>query len=161
MSSFVQDAAVRAVMPAAITMITLAIVFIFSFLLRLIDAENGDFVAFRIVNNAFVAINNVTINTTDYAFILGASDGSSAGNLHIYSGEFHAATSVVSVTKGELVIRDGNFSVDPYNGSYEYLINCIDANYKNGTATVKIILLIWLLLRLLLMMLKQVFIILQ
>ena len=89
--------------------------------------------AFRITNGATVTVKNGNMNTAEgYNFILGASDSSSAGNLTIESGKFHGATTVASVTKGLLTITGGEFSVEPYQGSYEFLINCIDANYNNG-----------------------------
>ena len=80
------------------------------------------------------------MNTEDggYNFILGASDGTSTGDLTITSGKYHASTTVASVTKGNLVIEGGEFSATPYKGSYAYLINCIDANYTNGSAKVEI-----------------------
>ena len=96
--------------------------------------------AFRITDGATVTVENGNMNTEDggYNFILGASDGSSAGNLTIKSGKYHASTTVASVTKGNLVIEGGEFSATPYKGSYAYLINCIDANYTNGSAKVEI-----------------------
>ncbi len=102
------------------------------------DVEGSLTPAIRIQGGANVTIKNGKMNTTGYNFILGASDGSSAGNLTIESGEYHAQTSVVSVTKGHLNITGGKFSVEPYQGNYAYLINCIDANYNNETATVAI-----------------------
>ncbi len=92
----------------------------------------------RIQNDANVTVKNGNITNNDYVFVLGASDGSSAGNLTIESGTFHGTTTVASVTKGNLNITGGEFSVEPYQGSYAFLINCIDANYNNETATVAI-----------------------
>ena len=97
----------------------------------------------RIVDGATVTVydskgNGSVTNMNSYAFILGAADGSSAGNLVINSGTFFAETSVASVTKGKLTVKGGKFSVKPYNGSYAYLLNCIDANYKDGTAKITI-----------------------
>ncbi|MBO5402358.1 MAG: hypothetical protein J6A85_04195 [Clostridia bacterium] len=77
-----------------------------------------------------------TITNGDYVFVLGASDGSSVGNLTIENGKYHGATTVASVTKGTLTVNGGEFSVEPYEGSYEYLLNCIDANYKDGSAKI-------------------------
>ena len=94
--------------------------------------------AIRIQGNVNVTVKNGNMNTEGYNFILGASDGSSAGNLTIESGTFHGTTTVASVTKGNLNITGGEFSVEPYQGSYAFLINCIDANYNNETATVAI-----------------------
>jgi len=94
---------------------------------------------FRITNGADVTVKNGAIeNTASYCFILGASDGSSAGNLTIESGTYHGSTSVASVTKGTLTIEGGQFSVDPYQEHYDYLLNCIDANYKDGSAKIEV-----------------------
>ena len=104
-----------------------------------IEAHGDFYPAIRIVDGGFVVMNNVTLNSDDYGIVLGASDGSSNGILHIYSGKFNCGTTVVSVTKGELVIRNGEFSATPYEGSYAYLLNCIDANYRDGSAAIKVI----------------------
>ena len=78
-------------------------------------------------------------NEKDYVFVLGASDGTSTGNLIIKNGTYKGSTTLASVTKGNLVIEGGEFSINPYEGTnYSYLINCVDANYKNGDATVAI-----------------------
>ena len=95
--------------------------------------------AFRITSGADVTVKNATMDTDGYCFILGASDGSSVGNLTIESGKFHGGTSVASVTKGTLTIKGGEFSVEPYQGSYDFLLNCIDANYKTGDAKIEVI----------------------
>ena len=90
--------------------------------------------AFRV--KAEVSFNNMTINSDDYCVIVGASDG--AGKLTINGGTYNGETTAVSVTKGEVNINGGTFKVEPYQGSYEYTINCIDANYNNKTAKVAI-----------------------
>ena len=90
--------------------------------------------AFRV--KAEVSFNNMTINSDDYCVIVGASDG--AGKLTINGGTYNGETTAVSVTMGEVNINGGTFKVEPYQGSYEYTINCIDANYNNGAAKVSI-----------------------
>ena len=97
-----------------------------------VKAEFDD-VAFRV--KASVSFNNMTIISDDYCVIVGAEDG--AGKLTINGGAYKGETTAVSVTQGELNIMDGTFEVEPYQGSYEYTINCIDANY-NQTAKVAI-----------------------
>jgi len=97
---------------------------------------NGVYPAFRIQNGANVTVKGGEVTNSDYVFVLGASDGSSEGNLTIQSGKFHGDTTVASVTKGTLTVNGGEFSVDPYEGSYDYLLNCIDANYKDGSASI-------------------------
>ena len=102
-----------------------------------VKAEFGD-VAFRVQDNAYVWFGGMTIESDDYCIIVGASDGSSGANVEIYGGTYYGETSAISVTKGDVKIMDGTFKVEPYQGSYEYTINCIDANYNNGTADVSI-----------------------
>ena len=103
-----------------------------------ITSSEGVNPAFRVTDGAKVTVKNADMDTAGYAFILGASDGSSAGYLTIENGKFHSVTTVVSVTNGKLTVLDGEFSVTPYNGNYAYLLNCIDANYNNGTASIEI-----------------------
>ncbi len=104
----------------------------------------------RIVNGASVTVKNGEITSEDYIFVLGAADGSSAGYLTIESGKYHGNVSVASVTKGRLTVLGGEFSADPYKipvgvdeegktiyeEDYGYLLNCIDASYRDGTATI-------------------------
>ena len=78
-----------------------------------------------------------TANQGDgYCFIVGNTE--TTGALTIENGTFKGTTSAISVTNGKLTILDGDFRVKPYEDSYEYLINCIDANYKDGSAVVEI-----------------------
>ncbi|MBQ4282662.1 MAG: hypothetical protein IJB96_01895, partial [Lachnospira sp.] len=76
-----------------------------------------------------------------YCFIVGSSDGPVAGNLTIENGTFKGTTTAVSVTKGTATILDGDFRVKPYqvdgqDDNYNFLLNCIDANYKDGSAKI-------------------------
>ena len=76
-----------------------------------------------------------------YCFIVGSSDGSEAGNLTIENGTFKGTTTAVSVTKGTATILDGDFRVKPYqvdgqDANYNFLLNCIDTNYKDGSAKI-------------------------
>ena len=102
-----------------------------------VKAEFGE-AAFRVQDGAYVWFGGMTIESNDYCIIVGASDGTSGASVEIYGGTYKGATTAVSVTKGEVKIMDGTFQVEPYQGSYEYTINCVDANYKNGTAKVSI-----------------------
>ena len=107
---------------------------------KAITAAENVYPVIRIQNGANVTVTgegSIT-NATDYVFVLGASDKTSAGYLTIENGTFLGGTTVASVTKGNLTINGGDFSVNPYQGNYAYLINCFDASYKNGTATVAI-----------------------
>ena len=92
--------------------------------------------AIRIVDDLDVTVKNGTMDTDSYCFILGASDGSSAGNLTIESGSYTGTTSVVSVTKGTLTVLDGEFKTAESEYGATYLLNCIDANYKDNSAVI-------------------------
>lgn len=65
------------------------------------------------------------------------------GALTINGGSYYGAITAVQVEKGSLVVNDGYFelseTVKAQAPQYaKYLINCIDANYNNGTAAVTI-----------------------
>ena len=102
-----------------------------------VKAEFGE-TAFRVQDGAYVWFGGMTIESNDYCIIVGASDSSSGATVELYGGTYYGATSAISVTKGDVKIMDGTFKVEPYEGSYEYTINCIDANYNNKTAKVAI-----------------------
>ena len=108
---------------------------------KAITATEGVYPVIRIQNDANVTVtgNGSITNATDYVFVLGDTNIAKSGYLTIENGTFLGATTVASVTKGNLTIKGGEFSVNPYQGTvYSYLINCYDASYKNGTATVAI-----------------------
>lgn len=90
--------------------------------------------AIRIVDDLDVTVKNGSMNTEGYCFILGASDGSSAGNLTIENGTYVGNTTVASVTKGTLTVNGGEFSVNSADSTY--LLNCIDKYYNDGTAKI-------------------------
>ena len=56
----------------------------------------------------------------------------------VNGGTYHGGCSVFNVQKGTLIVNGGFFQVTPDNGTndYRYTLNCIDANYKNGTANI-------------------------
>lgn len=65
------------------------------------------------------------------------------GSLTINGGSYYGAITAVQVEKGSLVVNNGYFelseTVKAQAPQYaKYLINCIDANYNNGTAAVTI-----------------------
>lgn len=65
------------------------------------------------------------------------------GALTIDGGSYYGAITAVQVEKGSLVVNNGYFelseTVKAQAPQYaKYLINCIDANYNNGTAAVTI-----------------------
>ncbi len=99
-------------------------------------------VIFSIENNANVVLKNGTIdaeagNNGCYAI------GVNGGNLTIEGGVYTGAPTAVQVTTGNLTINGGTFSLaESCNATapstVDYLINCIDENYVNGTATISI-----------------------
>ena len=59
--------------------------------------------------------------------------------LTINSGNYYGGGTAVQVQKGTLIINGGFFAVEPYSNptyGYNFLLNCIDGNYKNGTAKI-------------------------
>jgi len=97
----------------------------------------GDYV------DAFTILANVTVKggTIDarpshgYTFYVGNKAGVS-GTLTIESGNFYGETSVVNNRLGTVTINGGYFEVSLENATdlYSYVINCIDDNYRAGTA---------------------------
>ena len=106
-----------------------------------VETEEGDYVdAFIVTNGATLTINGGTVDARpsySYAFYIGEKTGT-AGHVVINDGNFYGDTSVAQVTKGSITINGGYFEATEYNGAHEFTINCWDANYKNGTATVTI-----------------------
>ena len=62
------------------------------------------------------------------------------GTLTIESGRFKGNISCVQIEEGHLSVNGGNFDLDqkwPSVGNgYDYTLNCIDASYKEGKASV-------------------------
>ncbi len=60
--------------------------------------------------------------------------------LTINGGSYYGGGTAVQVQEGTLIINGGTFACEPFGDPYGYnfLINCIDSAYKNGTAKVKI-----------------------
>ena len=60
--------------------------------------------------------------------------------LVINGGIYNGLGTAVQVEKGELLINGGFFDCTPFDEpyGYQYVINCVDAPYKNGTAKVSI-----------------------
>jgi len=94
--------------------------------------------AIRVLAN--VTVKNGTVDgtqgTSSYAFIVG--NGDKAGNLTIESGTYKGDVSAISVTKGTLNIEGGTFMATEYEGAHEFTLNCIDANYKDGSAKIEV-----------------------
>ena len=64
------------------------------------------------------------------------------GTLTIESGRFKGNISCVQIEEGHLSVNGGNFDLDqkwPSVGNgYDYTLNCIDASYKEGKASVEV-----------------------
>ena len=60
--------------------------------------------------------------------------------LTINGGYYYGGGTAVQVQKGTLIINGGTFACEPFGDPYGYnfLINCLDSAYKNGTAKVVI-----------------------
>ena len=99
-------------------------------------------------NKNFVAL-YVAADTTLKATTGGIDTGKNGGyainvykgaKLTIDGGKYYGGGTAVQVQTGELTINDGYFdaeaATDPYG--YDFVINCIDSAYKDGTAKVAI-----------------------
>ena len=118
-------------------------------------AYTGNDVVFRVKNGATVTIDGSKANS---AIVTNPTNhgGASAGNgyiglvsedatLNINGGSYDAqrTCTIAQVVKGTLNVNAGTFKVDlseytDANGNASYLLNCTDANYKNGTAVVNV-----------------------
>ena len=96
----------------------------------------------------FVAL-YVAADTTLKATTGGIDTGKNGGyainvykgaKLTIDGGKYYGGGTAVQVQKGELTINNGYFDAEAFSGSYGYnfIINCIDSAYKDGTAKVAI-----------------------
>ena len=99
-------------------------------------------------NTNFVAL-YVVADTTLKATTGGIDTGKNGGyainvykdaKLTIDGGKYYGGGTAVQVQKGELTINNGYFDAEAFSGSYGYnfIINCIDSAYKDGTAKVAI-----------------------
>lgn len=98
-------------------------------------------------NTNFVAL-YVAANTTLKATTGGIDTGENGGyaidvkdaELTIDGGKYYGGGTAVQVEKGELTINNGYFDAEAFDSpyGYDFIINCIDAAYKDGTAKVAI-----------------------
>ncbi len=100
--------------------------------------NNKNFAALYI--SADVTINATTggINTGTNGAAINVMNGAT---LTINGGNYYGGGTAVQVEKGTANINGGTFACEPYSNptyGYKFLINCIDAAYKNGTAKVSI-----------------------
>ena len=99
-------------------------------------------------NNNFVALYvnaDTTINAgKDGGIDTGVNGGyginvKDGATLTINGGYYYGGGTAVQVQKGTLIINGGTFACEPYSNptyGYNFLINCVDGAYKNGTAKV-------------------------
>lgn len=93
---------------------------------------------------ALIVDADTTINADDNGGIDTGKNGGyginvrNGAKLTVNGGKYYGGGTAVQVQKGELTINGGIFAVEPFDGSYGYnfLLNCIDAAYKNGTAKI-------------------------
>lgn len=103
-------------------------------------------VAFFAVTDGTLTIDGDGVFNAEAGFNTGYCINVNGGNVVINGGTFYGAMSAVQVQKGTAYINGGFFDLAPtikaYNtpeNAYErYLINCVDASYKNGTAVIEI-----------------------
>ena len=79
---------------------------------------------------------NGGINTgTNVGYALNVRNGA---NLTITGGSYYGGGTAVQVQKGTLTITGGHFAVEAFGEPYGYnfLLNCIDSAYKNGSAEI-------------------------
>ena len=63
----------------------------------------------------------------------------SGANLVINGGTYYGGGTAVQVQKGTVTINGGHFAVEPFSDDrygYNFLLNCIDDPYKDGTANI-------------------------
>ena len=88
---------------------------------------------------------DTTINATENGGIDTGTNGGyginvrNGATLTINGGNYYGGGTAVQVQKGTLIINGGTFACEPYSNPVygsKYLINCIDAAYKDGSAKI-------------------------
>ena len=88
---------------------------------------------------------DTTINATEDGGINTGTNGgyginvNKGASLTINGGYYYGGGTAIQVQEGTLVINGGTFAVEPYSSpvyGYKFLLNCVDGNYKNGTAKI-------------------------
>ena len=94
---------------------------------------------------ALIVDADTTINADDNGGIKTGENGGyginvrNGAKLTINGGNYYGGGTAVQVQEGELTINGGIFAVEPYDDpryGYNFMLNCIDAAYKNGTAKI-------------------------
>ena len=100
-------------------------------------------------NKINIAALHVIADTTLKATTGGIDTGKNGGyaidvykdaKLTIDGGKYYGGGTAVQVEKGELTIKNGYFDAEAFGSpyGYDFIINCIDGAYKDGTARVAI-----------------------
>ena len=94
---------------------------------------------------ALIVDADTTINATEKGGIDTGTNGGYGINvrkgatLTINGGSYYGGGTAVQVQEGTLTITGGHFAVEPYSNptyGYNFLLNCVDKAYKNGTAKI-------------------------
>lgn len=94
---------------------------------------------------ALIVDADTTINATENGGIDTGTNGGyginvrNGATLTINGGNYYGGGTAVQVQKGTLIINGGTFAVEKYENEaygYNFLLNCLDSAYKNGTAKI-------------------------
>ena len=101
-------------------------------------------VIFAVLSGKLTIFGNGTFNCeAQNEQVYGININGKDASVEILNGNFYGALTAVQVQKGSLVIRDGYFDLAPTCKSVvpqysKYVVNIIDAAFKNGTASISI-----------------------
>jgi len=100
---------------------------------------NNNFFVFRVIANGKLTINDSvgTGSISAYAITGGYALYVDGGELIVNAGSYSGNPTTINVRTGKAVVNGGTF-VSTYPNEFRYVVNCIDDNYKNGTAVVEI-----------------------
>ena len=116
---------------------------------KTIDLDSGmgntNFYAIGVLNEGVVTINGkgtvkATAQTGAYCVNVFGAFYSKGGTVIINDGTYMGTPTAVQVEKGKAIINGGFFDCAPSDntGDYRYTLNCIDAAYKNGQASITV-----------------------
>lgn len=98
---------------------------------------------FEVVEGGDVTVNGEGVITAEAGNNNSYGINVNGGKLTVNGGEWYGALTAIQVQKGELVVNDGFFDMAPTCKAAvpqyaKYVINCIDANFKDGTAKITV-----------------------
>ena len=100
--------------------------------------NNTNFVALYVIADTTLKATTGGIDTgRNGGYAINVNEGA---KLTIDGGKYYGGGTAVQVQKGELTINNGYFDAEAFGSpyGYDFIINCIDAAYKDGTAKVAI-----------------------